>query len=173
MSLLCLRNSQKVQKIDLRLLRKVILHLLREVIGEKHFELGVRLVAADEMAKVNETFLQHTGSTDVVTFDYAEEDMKPGGLDDAPSPSGEERGQRTLHGEIFISIDDAMRQSKQFRTNWQSELVRYVVHGILHLRGFDDLNAKARQKMKREENRILKHLEQKFPLAHLRRKTGT
>ena len=166
MSVLCLRNSQKSLSIDLRLLRRITLFTLKEVFQEARFELGIRLVGADEMAKVNETFLQHSGSTDVVTFDYAAE-KAPANASGAmkPVPS-------TMHGEIFISIDDAVEQAKQFQTTWQSELARYVIHGILHLRGFDDLNPVARRKMKREENRVLKILQLQFPLAQLRRKPG-
>jgi len=166
MSVLCLRNSQKSRKINLRLLRRIALFTLKEVFHESRFELGIRLVGADEMAKVNETFLQHSGSTDVVTFDYAEEKTT------ANASSAMKPAPSTMHGEIFVSIDDAVAQAIQFRTTWQSELARYVVHGILHLRGFDDLNPVARRKMKREENRVLKILELQFPLAQLRRKPG-
>ena len=45
----------------------------------------------------------------------------------------------TLHGELFICVDEAVFQAKQFGTSWQLEIVRYVVHGVLHLRGHDDL----------------------------------
>ena len=165
MSLLCLRNPQRARRIDLRLLRKIVLFTLRDVFQEPHFELGIRLVAADEMAKINETFLQHAGSTDVVTFDYTAENSIPTTGTDAGTsipPS--------LHGEIFISIDDAVTQAKQFGTTWQTELARYAVHGLLHLRGFDDLNATARRKMKREESRVLKILADRFRLAQLQRK---
>jgi probable rRNA maturation factor len=104
------------------------------------------------MARINQTFLQHEGSTDVITFDYAEN----------PTSQG-----RTLHGEIFICIDDAIAQARQFRTSWQAELARYVIHGVLHLRGLDDIRAADRRKMKREENRLLKEVARRFPLSKL------
>ena len=44
-----------------------------------------------------------------------------------------------LHGELFICVDEAVAQAKEFKTSWQSEVVRYVVHGVLHLLGHDDL----------------------------------
>ena len=44
----------------------------------------------------------------------------------------------TLHGEIFICVDEAVLQARKFRTSWQSEIVRYLVHGVLHLLGHDD-----------------------------------
>ena len=62
-----------------------------------------------------------------------------------------------------------MAQAKQFRTSWQSEVVRYAVHGVLHLLGHDDLRLAARRKMKREENRLVRRLAKEFPLARIAR----
>ena len=64
-------------------------------------------------------------------------------------------------------MDDAIRQAKKFKTNWQSEIVRYIVHGVLHLLGHDDVNATAKRKMKREENRLLRKLSARFALSKL------
>jgi probable rRNA maturation factor len=113
------------------------------------FDLAIHIIRAPEMARLNETFLQHSGSTDVITFDYS----------DSPKSS--------LHGEIFICIDDASLQARQFRTSWQSELTRYIIHGILHLRGFDDIRTATRRKMKREENRLLREVGRLFALEKL------
>ena len=67
----------------------------------------------------------------------------------------------------FICVDEAVFQARKFGTSWQSETVRYVVHGVLHLLGHDDLRAAARCKMKREENRLLRELSRRFSLAQL------
>jgi probable rRNA maturation factor len=64
----------------------------------------------------------------------------------------------TINGELFICVDEAIRQAKRFRTTWQSELMRYIVHGVLHLLGHDDHRAADRLKMKREENRLVRKL---------------
>ena len=74
-----------------------------------------------------------------------------------------------IHGEIFICVDEAVLQARKFGTSWQSEIVRYIVHGVLHLLGFDDSSAGARHKMKREENRRLGGLSRRFTLAQLSR----
>jgi len=76
----------------------------------------------------------------------------------------------TLHGEIFICIGDALAQARRFRTTWQSELVRYLVHGVLHLRGYDDRQPNRRRAMKREEDRLVRELARLFPLSKLARK---
>ena len=149
-------NRQRVKKINSRLLKQIIGELFAELkITEA--ELGINLVAAREMALVNETFLQHAGSTDVITFDHAEKRKAESGK------------RKQLHGELFICVDDATIQAKEFKTSWQSEVVRYTVHGILHLLGYDDLKSHLRRVMKREENRLLRLLAKRFSLAQLAR----
>ena len=64
-------------------------------------------------------------------------------------------------------MDEAVLQARKFDTSWQSEIVRYIIHGVLHLVGFDDSSAGARRKMKREENRRLREITRCFPLSKL------
>ena len=141
--ILVIRNRQRVQPLDTRLLRKITTELLTELIGVSEVELGIALVSSREMAAVNQSYLQHEGSTDVITFDHVALPAIKGSLP------------RQLHGELFICVEEAMRYAKEFRTTWQLEVVRYVVHGVLHLCGYDDLQAKLRREMKREEVRLL------------------
>jgi probable rRNA maturation factor len=147
---LFLRNRQRVRAIDLRLLRRVVNSLLSDL-GVSDFDLAIHLVGEREMTRINETRLRHAGSTDVITFDYVE-------------PDG------VLAGEIFVCVHEALAQAVRFRVTWQEELVRYITHGILHLRGFDDLRPVARRRMKREEGRLLKKLGRDFRLSKLARK---
>jgi probable rRNA maturation factor len=147
-------NRQKARKINARLLKQITEALLADL-KIKEAELGVNLVAAREMTLVNETFLQHKGSTDVITFDHLTPESR------IQNPESH------LHGELFICVDDAISQAKQFKTDWRSEIVRYTIHGILHLLGHDDHRAAARRKMKREENRLLRGLAKKFSLAQI------
>ena len=153
---LVIANRQRTKKINARRLKQVVAGLFAELqITEA--ELGINLVGAREMILVNENFLQHEGSTDVITFDHL--DPRP----QTPDP------RRQLHGELFVCVDEAVLQAKQFGTSWQSEVVRYVVHGVLHLTGHDDLEAAARRKMKREENRLMLLLAKRFSLAQMGR----
>jgi probable rRNA maturation factor len=144
-------NRQKTRTISVPVLRRVTIRLLEQVAPDR-YELGIHIVGATEMARINEQFLQHEGSTDVITFDYRE---------------GEKS--RAVLGEIFICVDDAIKQSKEFRTTWQSEIARYVVHGVLHLLGHDDLKPDLRRAMKREENRLVNSLSREFDLGKLQR----
>ena len=102
-------------------------------------EIGIHLVGPAEMARVNWDFLQHEGSTDVITFDHGS--------------TG-----RHLHGECFICVADAEAQASEWHTTWSDELGRYVIHALLHLAGYDDLEPAARRVMKRRENALTQSL---------------
>ena len=161
-------NRQRTKKINARLLKKIVLELFLEL-NISGAELGINLVGVEEMAKVNWNYLRHAGSTDVITFDYVAKAAQTSRLR-SPSPARKMHRRdacATLHGELFICVDEAVFQAKQFGTRWQSEIVRYVVHGVLHLRGHDDLEPDLRRKMKRAENRLVRLLERRFSLAQL------
>ena len=169
---LSLLNRQRVRSVDLRLLRQIVHALLRESWPDGSFDLAIYAVAEPEMTFLNETFLHHKGSTDVITFDYAER----AGQVSRPTTSGARvrpgRGRRgasptLLHGEIFVCLDEAVSQARRFHTTWQSELVRYIVHGVLHLLGYDDRDGRASRRMKEAENALMQKLARQFDLHSL------
>jgi probable rRNA maturation factor len=152
MSLLYLANRQKTRSVDKRRLRRIARGLVEDLLGHDSYELGVHLIGAAEMARLNETFLRHSGSTDVITFNHQE--IADGGH---------------LYGEIFISVDDAVLYARRLGVPWQSEVARYLTHGLLHLEGCDDLAPAPRRVMKRRENKLLKELSRRFDLGKLGR----
>ena len=152
MKVLRILNRQKTRSIDAPMLRQVAVCLLRELVEISDYELAIHLVEPEEMARVNQQFLQHEGSTDVITFDNSD-------------PQTDEA--EALRGELFVCVADAQAFAKRFHSTWQSEVARYVVHGVLHLRGYDDLQPALRRKMKYQENRLLKTLASRFDLRHL------
>jgi rRNA maturation RNase YbeY len=145
----------------LRLLRRAALALLREFLCLENFCLGIHLVETTEIVRLNEEFLRHKGSTDVITFDYAQGEGRFARPINAPA---------AIEGEIFICLDEAVSQARKFRVSWQKELARYVIHGVLHLCGHNDLRAGPRRRMKLEEDRLLQELERKIPFAELQRR---
>ncbi len=151
--LLQLRNRQKRQTIDLPLLKSILAVALVEELGVTRHEVCVHLVGAGEMTSVNETFLRHEGSTDVITFNHQE-----------PVNAA------ALHGELFVCVDEAVELAGRFRSTWQEEIVRYSVHGFLHLQGHDDLAPDARRRMKRIENRVLRSLRNRFAVDRIGRR---
>ena len=148
--LVTVRNRQRSGAVNVRQLRRIIITLLVDHLGVTEFHLNICLVSALEMARLNEKYLRHKGPTDVLAFDYR----------DAARPG-------PLFGEIFVCVEEACAQARRFRTTWQSEVVRYVIHGLLHLCGYDDRHSRQRQKMKRAENRLLSLLSRQFSLRSL------
>lgn len=166
-----IQNRQRAVPVNTRYLRRIAETLLRNLPGINHFDLGVCLVGSEEMTRLNETFLHHQGPTDVITFDYSPRPGRgalPRVRSNRPPDSAQAAplaGIEVLHGEIFICVDEAQAQGRRFRTAWQAELVRYLIHGMLHLLGYEDLHPASRHKMKREENRRLRELRHSFALA--------
>lgn len=152
MNELVLRNRQRTRPVNVRLLRRLALALIADHLQLRRFALGIYLVDGRKITHLNEQYLNHGGATDIITFDYA----------DAYQP-GE------AFGDLFICVDVAMEQARTFGTTWTDELARYVVHGLLHLQGFDDREPVARRRMKAEENRLFKEMAAEFPLAQLAR----
>lgn len=151
--LIQIRNRQPRKRVDTVQLKRLLQDALGRELGVTSYEVCVHLIDATEMTRVNETFLQHEGSTDVVTFNHREE------------PSATE-----LHGELFVCVDEAVALAPKFKSGWQAEILRYAIHGFLHLQGHDDDEPAARRRMKREENRVLRALRKRFAVARIARR---
>jgi rRNA maturation RNase YbeY len=150
-AILVVRNRQRARPLNTKFLRDIVHSVLIDEISCDDFEIGISIINEPAMTRMNEGYLRHKGSTDVITFDYS----------DTSRP-------RCLTGEIFVCLDEALLQAPRFQVTWQNELVRYIVHGILHLSGFNDKTAVARRKMKSEENRLMRHLALRFKLDRLK-----
>src|SRR3954468_15094043 len=94
-------------------------------------EVAVLLISDRRMSELHWRFMREHGPTDVITFD---------------------------HGEIFVSVQTAEENRRRFGTSLQRELELYVVHGLLHLNGFDDRKPAEAQKMERTQKKILSAL---------------
>ena len=92
----------------------------------------------DKILEVNRQYLKHDFYTDIITFDYSEEDK--------------------ISGDIFISLDTVRSNSQKYTTDYQEELYRVIIHGILHLCGLDDSSEDEKKSMREAENSALKLL---------------
>jgi probable rRNA maturation factor len=151
-------------------LQRLAWTLLHEVMQKREVILDIQLLRPEEMRQLNERWLRHRGSTDVITFDYTETELRGSGCGGRPRKAKAAQTGTRIHGEIFICLAEAVAQARRFRTNWPAELARYVIHGVLHLDGFDDTRAESRRRMKREEDRLLRELGRRLRLSHLRRR---
>jgi len=105
------------------------LHKRRRTDLRKLSEIFIELISDRRMALLHRKFLGQSGPTDVMTFQ---------------------------HGEIFISVDTARRHARAFENSLLRELKLYIVHGLLHLHGFDDQTPSQAHKMKAAQERILR-----------------
>jgi len=105
------------------------LHQRRPTDLRKLGEIFIWLISDRRMALLHRKFLGQSGPTDVLTFQ---------------------------HGEIFISVETARRHARAFGNSLLRELKLYIVHGLLHLHGFDDQTPSEAHKMKAAQERILR-----------------
>ena len=111
---------------------------LSNVIKEEGKQLGelVYVLCKDEyLVEKNIQFLDHNTLTDVITFDYCEEEL--------------------INGDILISTERVADNSKTYKVNYLTELHRVMVHGLLHLLGYKDKNEKEAKIMRKKENYYL------------------
>ena len=128
-------NSSNI-KISKLLVHKIV-GLLKNEFNFTVSSLLVNFVSADQIIKINKKFLNHNYSTDIITFSY----------------SGE---YQVVDSEIYISVEDAESNAVQFGVTFSEEILRLLIHGILHLLGFDDKTPELKRKMKAVENRLCK-----------------
>ncbi len=132
-------GPQQIMPLDRRRLRKIARAVL-EGEGIKAAAVSVAFVDNPTIQRLNKQFLDHDGPTDVLTFPL----------------SGP--GARILEGEIVIGAEIARIQAAERGHDEQAELALYVIHGILHLRGYDDTKTKAAKKMRERERHYLRLL---------------
>lgn len=94
----------------------------------------------DYIHKINVEFLKHDTFTDIISFDY-----KVG---------------KKLHGDIYISVERVLDNAKDFKVNFQEELQRVIIHGILHFCGYKDKTKKDAHLMRLKENEALELLQE-------------
>ena len=130
--------NEKGIKVEKKTIRKIVSGLINELkINVKYLEIS--FVASETLLVINKKYLHHNFRTDIITFDYSIE-------------------RNNLDGEILISFADAVENSKKYRVSVENELLRLVVHGILHLIGYDDTSSTKRKKMKKVENELVQKL---------------
>ena len=112
-----------------------VVALLKNEFGFEIQSLYINIVTAEYLLNINKTFLKHDYYTDIITFDYSKKKL----LFDA---------------ELYISLQDARKNAKKYHVSLEQELMRLVIHGVLHLLGFDDKKPENRGVMKRIENRL-------------------
>ncbi len=120
----------KKSKEALKIIEKVIIKESK-IPGDLYF-----IITNDkEISKINKEFLQRDSVTDVIAFNYNEG--------------------RIINGEIYISKDTVKRNAYNYKVSLREEILRVMIHGILHLCGYNDKSKKEKDIMKKKENEWL------------------
>jgi probable rRNA maturation factor len=117
---------------------KKIRTLLERVIADGNMipgEISIILTSDERLRQINVEFLEHDYFTDVITFDYNSGDL--------------------VNGEVYISIDTVRENAKNYKVSLSNELTRVIIHGILHLTGYDDKTEEGRRLMRSREDHWL------------------
>lgn len=115
---------------------KIVDFILREKRVAK--EINFIFCNDDYLQKINKKYLQHTDLTDVITFDHSYE--------------------KKLLGDIYISIERVKENALIFNSTFKSEIARVMIHGILHLIGYNDKSKMEKKRMREMENKFLKKI---------------
>jgi rRNA maturation RNase YbeY len=113
--------------IDKKNVHKIVSYLKSEL-KFKINTVSVNFIDSTEILNINIKYLNHHQSTDIITFNYS------GNNDE-------------LDGELFISVDDAGNNARTYGVKFHEEIVRLIIHGFLHLLGFDDKKSSEKKKM--------------------------
>ena len=111
-------------------------HLLIAELNVRIKSLSINFVTEKQIIPINNEYLGHNFSTDIITFNYSEENY-------------------TLDGEIFISLDDASFNASKYKIDLHNEVLRLIIHGFLHMLGYNDKLSKEKRIMKKEEDRLV------------------
>lgn len=95
-------------------------------------------VSDDYLLKMNQQYLNHDYFTDVITFDYCEGNV--------------------ISGDVFLSVPRIEENASTLNQNFTDELFRVMIHGVLHLIGYNDKSDKEKKQMRAKENEFLKKL---------------
>ncbi|WP_025797320.1 rRNA maturation RNase YbeY [Hoylesella saccharolytica] len=121
----------KIKRRDTTAWIKAVIATYNKRLGE----VGYMFVNDEKILEINNEYLQHDYYTDVITFDYNENDV--------------------LNGDIVISLDTVRTNAEKFGKTFDDELHRVIIHGILHLCGLHDKAPGEREQMEKAENSAL------------------
>lgn len=137
---LSIEHDHSTRALDEDRLERLVHHVIE---AEESQLVHVSLVLSDHatVRQLNRDYLDHDYNTDVLSFSL----RARGG--DAPTD--------VVEGEVYIDLDTAAERHEEFDTSFEREAYRYVVHGVLHLLGYDDATEDGQEAMRTREDQYL------------------
>jgi probable rRNA maturation factor len=129
-------DSQKFVPLRRASVRRLV-HQVLQAENVRSARIVLAFVDNQVIHRVNREHLAHDYPTDVITFPYQSPDV-------------------TIYGEIIISTEFAATQAPKFGHTAEQEIMLYIIHGLLHLVGYDDHEAGDAKQMKRRQEQLLK-----------------
>lgn len=131
--------EEDIKKVKLkRAILRMWIKKVAEYYGKTLKDINYIFCSDEYILKLNKEYLQHDYFTDIITFDYS--------------------NNNNISGDIYISIETVSKNAQKYNTK-ETELYRVIIHGILHLIGFNDKILKEKKEMQKHENFCLKMLE--------------
>lgn len=127
--------------------RRVIKQWIKDIISSYNYSTGnisYIFCSDDYLLNINRQYLSHDYYTDVITFDYDENNI--------------------VSGDIFISVDTVKSNSEQYSVSYNCELYRVIIHGVLHLCGLKDKTPEDAKIMREAEEKSLQILRSQFSI---------
>tara|TARA_B110000285_G_scaffold7739_1_gene7983 strand:- start:435 stop:863 length:429 start_codon:yes stop_codon:yes gene_type:complete len=135
------------ENVSFSINEEIVVKWLKKSVNSLGFTIGELsfIFCSDEyIKKINIKYLTHHFFTDVITFDYSKEKL--------------------LFGDVYISIERVKENSKTYKTSFNEEMFRVIIHGVLHLCGFDDKTKEEKSLMRSKENDFLSSIDWKTRL---------
>lgn len=141
---LSIEQDHPSRQLDAKTLRRLIRHVVSAE-GASLVHLSLVLTDHETVRHLNQSYLDHDYDTDVLSFSLRE----------GPAPSAASEGDNGVEGEVYVDLDTAAERHDEFDTSFEHEAYRYVVHGLLHLIGYDDAQPSGQATMREKETQYL------------------
>lgn len=144
-----------------RVSRRFIVQIVQAALSDERVaaaQISVALVSNAEMHAINREFLTHDYPTDVISFLLECDVIEAAATASSRRPARRGTGKR-IEGEIIISTEYAAEEAARYSWPPEHEVALYLVHGLLHLCGYDDLSIPEKRRMRERERQILSLLQ--------------
>lgn len=115
---------------------------IKKICGKRSVFISYNFISSSEQIKTNIDFKEHNYNTDILTFNLSNNDCE-------------------LTGDVYISLKQIEKNSKEYKVNINEEINRVLIHGVLHILGYNDGTVIEKKNMRREENKYLNYLSKK------------